>query len=291
LPLGACTSYPLLRSDLEACGVEIKDLKHQNDHSFHYSVLSPPCELCDSLKGKLFHVIKKNTKPKQEVGYLTSHLERTVVSEKMIENDLSRVEDSATKSTYKLGVGFQRYEDKGEKRAPKFVPTSNHHKEEETIKSTKTHYPSSPKPSFNPKREVREKKLSQERKLLFACFVAVLVTWISFASVARELRRGALITSETHIVTSSLIFHLVLILVRHLASFMDLTIAHTVLVHERTALCLDTFVTAHVLIVVNVSRVCPVFLLNGLILTLSPDIWMVHAFPVMVHILLDQMVR
>jgi hypothetical protein len=167
LPLGACTSYPLLRSDLEACGVEIKDLKHQNDHSFPYSVLSPPCELCDSLKGKLFHVIKKNTKLKQEVGYLTSHLERTVVSEKMIENDLSRVEDSETKSTYKLGVGFQRYEDKGEKRAPKFVPTSNHHKEEETIKSTKTHYPSSPKPSFNPKREVREK--TKPREEAFIC--------------------------------------------------------------------------------------------------------------------------
>jgi hypothetical protein len=30
-----------------------------------------------------------------------------VVSEKMIENDLSRVEESATKSTYKLGVGFE----------------------------------------------------------------------------------------------------------------------------------------------------------------------------------------
>jgi hypothetical protein len=50
-----------------------------------------------------------------------------------------------------LGVGFERCE--GEKRAPKFVPTSNYYKEEETIKSTKTHYPSNPKPSFNPKRE------------------------------------------------------------------------------------------------------------------------------------------
>jgi hypothetical protein len=34
---------------------------------------------------------------------LTSRLERTVVSEKMIEDDLSHVEDSATKSTYMLG--------------------------------------------------------------------------------------------------------------------------------------------------------------------------------------------
>jgi hypothetical protein len=39
----------------------------------------------------------------------------------MIEDDLSRVEDSATKSTYKLGVGSQRCQDKSEKSAPKFV--------------------------------------------------------------------------------------------------------------------------------------------------------------------------
>jgi hypothetical protein len=54
-----------------------------------------------------------------------------------------------------LGVGFKKCEDKGEKHAPKFIPRSTYHKEEETIKSTKTHYPSNPKPSFNPKREVK----------------------------------------------------------------------------------------------------------------------------------------
>jgi hypothetical protein len=87
---------------------------------------------------------------------LTSHLERTVVSENMIENDLNHVEESATKFTYKLGVDFDRCEDKGEKSGPKFVPSSNYHKEEETVKSTKTHYPSNPKPSFKPKRDVRK---------------------------------------------------------------------------------------------------------------------------------------
>jgi predicted nuclease with TOPRIM domain len=85
---------------LEACAVEIRDLKHQIDHYSRYSVLSPLCETCDSLKGKLFHATKENTELKQEVAYLTSHLERTVVSEKMIEDDLTRVEKSATKSTY-----------------------------------------------------------------------------------------------------------------------------------------------------------------------------------------------
>jgi hypothetical protein len=99
--LRACTSCSLLRSNLKASVVEIKDLKHQIDHSSHYSVLSPPYEMCGSLKGKLFHATKENTELMQEIAYLTSHLERMVVSKKMIEYDLSRVEESVTKSTYK----------------------------------------------------------------------------------------------------------------------------------------------------------------------------------------------
>jgi hypothetical protein len=38
--LGACTSCLLLRSDLEAVVVEIKDLKYKLDHSSSYTVLS-----------------------------------------------------------------------------------------------------------------------------------------------------------------------------------------------------------------------------------------------------------
>jgi hypothetical protein len=74
----------------------------------------------------------------------------------MIEQDLSWVEESATKSTYKLGIKFERCEKKDEKSAPKFVPSSSYHKEEEALKPTKTHYPSNPKSSFTPKREVRK---------------------------------------------------------------------------------------------------------------------------------------
>jgi hypothetical protein len=83
---------------------------------------------------------------------LTARLEKTVLSEKMIKEDLSRVEKSATKSTYRLGVGFERCENKGEKSAPKFIPSSIYHKEEEIIKFIKAHYPSNSNPSFNPKR-------------------------------------------------------------------------------------------------------------------------------------------
>jgi hypothetical protein len=56
---------------------------------------------------------------------LTAHLENTALSEKMIEEDLSRVEESATKSTYRLGVEFERCEKKDEKSAPMFVPSSS----------------------------------------------------------------------------------------------------------------------------------------------------------------------
>jgi hypothetical protein len=98
---------------------------------------------------------------------------------------------------------------------------------------------------------------------------------------------------ETHIVMSSLMFHLSLILVFrltrtlmfHLALFyvlclalllmlclsslMGLTITHMVWVHERTTLCIHVLDTTHVLIVVIVSRVGLISLLEGLTLTLS----------------------
>jgi hypothetical protein len=130
---------------------------------------------------------------------------------------------------------------------------------------------------------------------------------MSFIFGVRELRRGTLIMLETHIVMSSLIPHLILILVfylvltlvLHLAlllvlcfiSLMDLTIAHMILVHERTTLCLDALVTAHVLIMVIIPCVGMVFLLEALTLNLSPDTWTVHTFPVVVLIPLVQRVR
>jgi hypothetical protein len=137
---------------------------------------------------------------------------------------------------------------------------------------------------------------------------------MSFASGEKELRGGVLSMLETHIMMSLLISRLVLILmfrltltlVLHLtlfhvlclalllvlcfSSLMDLTIAHMVLVHERTALCLDIFDIAHVLIVVIVSHGGLISLLEGLTLTLSRDIWTAHIFPVVVYTPLGQMV-
>jgi hypothetical protein len=138
---------------------------------------------------------------------------------------------------------------------------------------------------------------------------------MSFASGGTELRGGVLSMLETHIVMSSLIFRLVLLLmfcltftlmlllalsyvlcltlllVLRLSSLMDPTISHMLLVHERTALSLDALVTAHVLIVVTVFRVGLVFPLEGPFPTLSQDTWTVHAFPIVVLVPLDQVVR
>jgi hypothetical protein len=99
---------------------------------------------------------------------LTARLEKTVLSEKMVEEDLSQVEESATKSTYRLSVGFERCEKKGEKSAPKFIPSSSYHKEEEALKPTNAHYSSNLKPSFNPKREAW-KETPKSREEAFVC--------------------------------------------------------------------------------------------------------------------------
>jgi hypothetical protein len=105
--VGAYTTCPLLKFDLEASTIEIKDLKHKLDHSSLYTVLSPLCEACPSLKGKLFHATKENTELQQETAYLTTRLEKIVFSEKMIEDDLSRVKEGASKSTYRLVLGLR----------------------------------------------------------------------------------------------------------------------------------------------------------------------------------------
>jgi hypothetical protein len=122
---------------------------------------------------------------------------------------------------------------------------------------------------------------------------------MSFASGIRELTGGTLNMLKTHIVMSSLIIRLALSLVLCLTLFimlclislMELTIAHMVLVHKRTTLCLDALDMAYVLIMLIISHVGTVFQLEGLALTLSPETWMVHVFSIMVHVPLGQMVR
>jgi hypothetical protein len=80
---------------------------------------------------------------------------------------------------------------------------------------------------------------------LIFCLVLILMFRLAFTLV--------LLLALSHVLC------LTLLLVLRLSSLMDPTIAHMVLVHERTALRLDALVTANVLVVVIVSRVGVVF--------------------------------
>jgi hypothetical protein len=58
--LSVCTTYPLLRSDLEVVVVEIKDLKHKLDYSSHYTILFPHAKHM-SLSRVSFSMLLKRT--------------------------------------------------------------------------------------------------------------------------------------------------------------------------------------------------------------------------------------
>jgi hypothetical protein len=64
LLLGACLECPKLKLELDAHSHKVKDLEIESLEKPRVSVASPPCEICGSLKGKLFHATKENTKLK-----------------------------------------------------------------------------------------------------------------------------------------------------------------------------------------------------------------------------------
>jgi hypothetical protein len=243
-----------------------------------------------SLTGKLVHNTNENTMLIQDVAYLTSCIERTRLSEKMIQEDLSRVDECVTYSIRKLGLGYERCEDKGEI-STKFVPSSTYKDEEETLKHKQISYPPNTKPSFNPKRVQNQTTNPSMTNLhgVYMCMFCVHVGHLDEFCFRRKRieKRRVDYARKTHILMSSLIFWLIFTLVLYLTlllmlcliSLMDLTIAHMVLVLKKIALCLDALVAAHILIVVIIFHVGLVFLLEGLTLALSPNTWTVQVFP------------
>jgi hypothetical protein len=153
--LSACLECSKLKLKLDAHSFNVKKLETKLLEKSHVSVTSSPYEVYVSLKGKLVHATNENTMPMQDVAYLTSRLERTKLSEKMIEEDLSWVDECVTHSIHKLGLSYERCEDKGEI-SIKFVPSSTYKVEEETLKAKQIPYPPNPKPSFNPKRAQKQ---------------------------------------------------------------------------------------------------------------------------------------
>jgi hypothetical protein len=109
--------------------------------------------------------------------------------------------------------------------------------------------------------------------------------------LTQENGEEAYVLLETHIMMNLLIFCLTFLLILHLIFLMDLTIDHMVLVHERVVLYLDALVSIHALIVVFVPHVGMIFLLEVSILTLNRVALTVHAFSIVIHVPLVQMVR
>jgi hypothetical protein len=59
LLLGTCTSCTMLKSDLEACSIEIKELKQILDHSSRYKVFHPLVRFVVLLRVSFFMLPKR----------------------------------------------------------------------------------------------------------------------------------------------------------------------------------------------------------------------------------------
>jgi hypothetical protein len=64
LLLGACLECPKLKFELDARSLKVKELETKLLEKPRVSVISSPCEVCGTLKGKFFHTIKENTELK-----------------------------------------------------------------------------------------------------------------------------------------------------------------------------------------------------------------------------------
>jgi hypothetical protein len=64
LLLGTCLGCPKPKVELDAHSLKLKELETKLLEKPHVSVTSPPCEVCGTLKGKLFHTTKENTELK-----------------------------------------------------------------------------------------------------------------------------------------------------------------------------------------------------------------------------------
>jgi hypothetical protein len=58
LLLGACLECPKLKLELDARSLNVKELETKFLEKPRILVTSPPCEVCGTLKGKLFHATK-----------------------------------------------------------------------------------------------------------------------------------------------------------------------------------------------------------------------------------------
>jgi hypothetical protein len=62
--LGACLECPKIKLELDTRSLKVKGLETKLLEKPCVLVTSPPCEVCGTLKCKLFHAIKENTELK-----------------------------------------------------------------------------------------------------------------------------------------------------------------------------------------------------------------------------------
>jgi hypothetical protein len=67
LLLGACLKCPKLKLKLDARSLKVKEHETKLLEKPHIAATSPHCEVCGTLKGKLFHATKQNTELKQAI--------------------------------------------------------------------------------------------------------------------------------------------------------------------------------------------------------------------------------
>jgi hypothetical protein len=146
---------------------------------------------------------------------------------------------------------------------------------EETIKSTKTHYPSNPKPSFNPKREVR-KETTKPREEAFVCMVcgrAGHLDEFCFHRKRIEKRHLDYARNSNHSEFTDFPPHFYSHAPSHTPSRVVSCFFHGTNYSSygfgSREKCLDALIIAHVLIMVIISRIGMVFLLVVLTLALN----------------------
>jgi hypothetical protein len=211
----------------------------------------------------------------------------------MIEKDLSRVDECVTHSIHKLGLGYERCENKGEI-STKFVHNSTYKDEGETLKANQIPYPPNPKSSFNPKRAQKQTTNPSMSNLdgVYTCMFCGHVGHLDEFCFWRKRMEKRRVDDARNSYHNEFIDFPPLISSRAPSHFSHGPNHHSyILVHERVALFLDALVLTHVLIVVLVPHVGTVLPLEVPIITLSQVTLMVHAFLVVVHVPLAQIVK
>jgi hypothetical protein len=149
---------------------------------------------------------------------------------------------------------------KVKKSAPKFVPSSNYHQEEEALKPFKIHYPSNLKSSFNPKRGVKKNTLKSSEEVYICMFYGCVGHLDEFCFQRKRIEKRRVDYPRNSYHNDFIDFS------PHISSHAPSCFSHR-LDHrsynfgsrERVVLCLDILVSTHTLIMVFVPRVGLVF--------------------------------